>query len=168
MQPFFFNKNFPYQAVNQGWKAAYTSPGDLNIGNTPEVRSLRLCDFYDKGHQITDVDKIKRLIGQPTCHTFTIKSLIHHVKCKTDAHFSRTESLKIDKTPPLHSLNTVCNLFENATKGSKSYRLEMSQRAVIDYDVDKWKRRVNDNTISLEEVKNTYKISIPKIWGQNI
>ena len=80
MQPFFFNKNFPYQAVNQGRKAAYTSPGDLNICNTPEVRSLRLCDFYDKGHLITYVDRIKRLIGQPTCHTFTIRGLIHHVK----------------------------------------------------------------------------------------
>ena len=123
MQPFFFNKNFPYQAVNQGKKAVYTSPIDLNIYNTPAVRSPRLCDFYDKGHLIVDVERIKRLIEQPTCHTFTIKGLIKHVKCKTDAHFSRTESLKIYKTPPLHSLDTVCKLFENATKGSKSYRL---------------------------------------------
>ena len=120
MQPFFFNKNFPYQAVNQGRKVAYTSPDDLNIRNTPEVRSLRLCDFYDKGHQITDVDKIKRLIGQPTCHTFTIKSLIHHVKCKTDAHFIRTESLKINKTPPLHSLDTT---FRERNQGLKIIRI---------------------------------------------
>ena len=140
MQPFFFNKNFPFQAVNQGKKEAYTSPGDLNIHNTPVVRSLRLCDFYDKGHLIVDVEKIKRLIEQPTCHTFTIRGLIQHVKCKTDAHFSRTESLKINKTPPIHSLDTVCKLFENATKGSKSYRLEMSQSTVIDYDVNKCKK----------------------------
>merc|ERR1712030_271293 len=89
-----------------------------------EVRSFRLCDFYDKGHQITDVDKIKRLIGQPPCHTFTIRGLIHHAKCKTDAHFSRTESLKINKTPPLHSLDTVCKLFENATKDWKCHNVQ--------------------------------------------
>ena len=112
-------------------------------------------DFYDKGHQITDIEQIKRLKGQPTYHTFTIRSLIHHVGCKADAHFSRTESLKINKTPPLHSHATVCKLFENATKGSKPYRLEMSERSVIDYDVDKWKKRLNDNTISLDEVRNT-------------
>ena len=120
MQPFFFNKNFPYQPINQGRKIAFTSPDNLNIRNTPEVRSLRLCDFYDKGHLITDIDIIRRLIGQPTCHIFTIRSLIHHVKCKSDAHFSRTEALKINKTPPIHTLNTVCKLFENAKKGSKS------------------------------------------------
>ena len=94
MQPFFFNKNFPFQAVNQGKKVPYTSPADLNIHNTPEVRSLMLCDFYDKGHLIKDVDKIRRLINQPACHMYTIRGLIQHVKCKTDAHFSRTVSLK--------------------------------------------------------------------------
>ena len=148
MQPFFFNKNFPFQAVNQGKKEAYTSTGDLNIHNTPAVKSLMLCDFYDRGHLIEDVENIKRLIKQPTCHTFTIRGIIQHVKCKTDAHFSRTESLKINKTPPIHSLDTVCKLFENATKGSKSYRLEMSQSTVIDYVVNKWKKRLNDSTIS--------------------
>ena len=140
MQPFFFNKNIPYQPINQGRKIAFTSPDHLNIHNTPEVRSLRLCDFYDKGHLITDIDRIRRLIGQPTCYIFTVRSLIHHVKCKTDAHFSRTESLKINKTPPIHS------------------RLEMSKRTVIDYDVDKWKKRLNDNTIFLDEVRNTYQM----------
>ena len=127
MQPFFFNKNCPYQHVNKGTKVAYTSPKHLNISNTPEVRNLKFCDFFDKGHQITDIDKIRGLIGQPNCHYFTIKGLIHHVECKADAHFSRTESLKINKTPPLHSMATVCKLFEHATKGSKPYRLEMSK-----------------------------------------
>ena len=70
MQPFFFNKNFPYQHLNHGKKAAYTSPEHLNIHNTPEVRNLKLCDFFDKGHQITDIDKIKWLIEQPNCHFF--------------------------------------------------------------------------------------------------
>ena len=99
-----------------------------------------LCDFYDKGHQIRDVEKIRRLIKQPTCHEYTIKGLIQHVKFKTDAHFSRTESLKINRTPPLHSLDTVCKLFENAKTGSKSYRMEMSQSNVIDYDVKNGKK----------------------------
>ena len=144
MRPFFFNKNFPFQEVNQGEKLPYTSPTDLNIHNTPDVRNLMLCDFHDKGHLIKDVDKIRRLINQPTCHEYNIRGLIQHVKCKTDAHFSRTESLKINRTPTLHSLNTVCKLFKNATKGSKSYRLEMSQSNVIDYDVKKWKKRLKN------------------------
>ena len=41
----------------------------------------------------------------------------------------------------------------------------MSQRAVIDYDVDKWKKRLDDNTISLEEVRNTYKMFHTKDLG---
>ena len=113
MQRFFFN--FHYQHFNKGKKVAYTSPEHLNVCNTPELRNLKLCDFFDKGHQITNIDRIRGLIGQPNCHYFTIKSL----ECKADAHFSRTESLKINKTPPLHSMATVCKLFEQATKGSK-------------------------------------------------
>ena len=97
-----------------------------------------LCDFYDKGHLIRDVDKIRRLINQPACHEYTIRGLIQHVKCKTDAHFSRTESLKIKRTPPLHSLDTVCKRFEDFKNGSKLYRLEMVQNNPIDYDVKKW------------------------------
>ena len=73
--------------------------------------------------------------------------------------------MKINKTPPLHSLDTVCKLFENATKGSKPYRLEMLKCSVIDYDVDKWKKRLNDNTISLDEVRNTYKMFHSKDLG---
>ena len=165
MQPFFFNKNFPFQGVNKGKKLPHTSPIDLNIRNTPEVRNLMLCDFYDKGHLIKDVDKIRRLINQPTCHEYNIRGLIQHVKCKTDAHFGRTESLKINRTPPLHSLDTVCKLFENAKKGSKSYRLEMTRNNPIDYDVKKWAKRLNDDTISLEEIKNTYKLFHAKDLG---
>ena len=41
----------------------------------------------------------------------------------------------------------------------------MSKRTVIDYDVDKWKRRLNDNTISLDEVRNTYKMFHTKDLG---
>ena len=149
MQPFFFNKNFPFQAVNQGKKLPHTSPADLNIHNTPEVRNLMLCDFHDKGHLIKDVEKIRRLIKQPTCHEYTIRGLIQHVKCKTDAHFSRTESLKINRTPPLHSLDTVCKLFENAKTGSKSYRMEMSQSNVIDYDVKKWRKKIPQSGVYL-------------------
>merc|ERR1712055_556549 len=86
-------------------------------------------------------------------------------KCKTDAHLGRTDSLKINRTPPLHSLDTVCKLFENATKGSKSYRLEMTRNNPIDYDVKKWAKRLNDDTISLEEIKNTYKLFHAKDLG---
>ena len=150
--------NFPYQHVNKGKKVAFTSPKHLNIGNTPQVRNLKFCDFFNKGHLITNIDRIRGLIGQPNCHYFTIKGLIHHVECKADAHFSRTESLKINKTPPLHSMATVCKLFEHATKGSKPYRLEMSKRVVIDYGWDKWRKMLDDNTISLDEVRNTYKL----------
>ena len=141
MQPFFFNKNFSYQYVNNGKKIPFTSPKHLNICNTPKVRNLKFCDFFDKGHIISNIDRIRGLIGQPNCHYFTIRSLIHHVECKADAHFSRTESLKINKTPPLHSMATVCKLFEQANKGSKPYRLEMSKQVAIDYDVDKWRKK---------------------------
>ena len=48
---------------------------------------------------------------------------------------------------------------------SKPYRLEMSKRVVIDYDVDKWKKRLNDNSISLDEVRNTYKLFHTKDLG---
>ena len=117
MQPFFFNKNFPFQGVNKAKKLPHTSPIDVNIRNTPEVRNIMLCEFYDNGELITDIDRIRILINQPTCHEYNIRGLIQHVKCKTDGHFGRTESLKINRTPPLHSLDTVCKLFENAKKG---------------------------------------------------
>ena len=65
----------------------------------------------------------------------------------------------------MHSLDTVCKLFDNATKGSKSYRLEMTRSNFIDYDVKKWAKRLNDDTISLEEIKNTYKLFHTKDLG---
>ena len=43
--------------------------------------------------------------------------------------------------------------------------MEMSQSNDIDYDVKKWKKRLNDDTISLEEVKNTYKMFYTKDLG---
>ena len=43
--------------------------------------------------------------------------------------------------------------------------MEMSQSNVIDYDVKKWKKRLNDDTISLEEVRNTYKMFHTKDIG---
>ena len=59
----------------------------------------------------------------------------------------------------------VCKLFEQANQGSKPYRLEMSKKVVIDYDLDKWKRRLDDQTISLDEVRNTYKLFHTKDLG---
>ena len=41
----------------------------------------------------------------------------------------------------------------------------MSQSTVIDYDVNKWKKRLNDDTISLDEVRNTYKMFHTKDLG---
>ena len=76
-----------------------------------------LSEFFDKGLLITDIDKIRRLINQPACHEYTIMGLIQHVKIKTNQHFLKSESLKLNRTPPLHSLDTVCKLFESATKG---------------------------------------------------
>merc|ERR1711888_245811 len=119
----------------------HTSPIDLNIRNTPEVRKIMLCDDY------------------------TIMDLIQHVKIKTNAHFLKSESLELNRTPPLHSLDTVCKLFETATKGSKTYRLEMTRNNPIDYDVKKWVKILNDDTISLEEIKNTYKLFHTKDLG---
>ena len=124
-----------------------------------------LCDFFDKGILITDVEKIRRLINQPTCHNYTIMGLIQHVKIQTNAHFLKNESLEVNRTPPLHSLDTVSKLFEAATKGSKTYRLEMTRNNPIDYDVKKWVKRLNDDTISLEEIKNTYKLFHTKDLG---
>ena len=60
---------------------------------------------------------------------------------------------------------TVCTLFEQTTKGSKPYRLEMSKRSVTDYDVDKWKKSLNGNSISLDEIRNTYKMFHSKDLG---
>ena len=48
-------------------------------------------------------------------------------------------------------------LFESATKGSKPYRLEMSKKVVIDYGLDKWRKHLDDDSISLDEIRNTYK-----------
>ena len=36
---------------------------------------------------------------------------------------------------------------------------------VIDFDMDKWKKRLNDKTISLDEVRNTYKMFHSKDLG---
>ena len=124
-----------------------------------------LCDFFDKGILITDIEKIRRLINQPACHNYTIMGLIQHVKIKTNAHFLKNESLEVNRTPPLHSLDTVSKLFEAATKGSKTYRLEMTRNNPVDYDVKKWVKRLNDDTISLEEIKNTYKLFHTKDLG---
>ena len=96
--------------------------------NTPEVRNLKISDIFDKGVVILNIDRIRTLIGQPSCHFFTVKSLIHHAECQANAHFGRTETLKINPQPPLHSMDTVCKLFESATKGSKPYILEMSKK----------------------------------------
>ena len=92
---------------------------------------------------ISNIDRIRTLIGQPNCHFFTVKSLIHHVERQVSAHFGRLESVKLNPKPPLHSMDTVCKLFESATKGSKPYRLEMSKKVVIDYGLDKWRKRHN-------------------------
>ena len=90
-------------------KIPFTSPKNLNIMNTPKV-----------------------------------KSLIHYAECQANAHFGRTETLKINPKPPLHSMATVCKLFECANKGSKPYRLEMSKKVAIDYGLDKWRKRLDD------------------------
>ena len=44
----------------------------------------------------------------------------------------------------------------------------MTQSNVIDYDVKKWKKRLNDDTISLEEIKNTYKLFHIKDLGTKL
>ena len=97
---------------------------------------------------ITNIDRIRTLKGQPNCHYFTVKSLIYHAECQANAHFGRTETLKINPKPPLHSFATVCKLFESANKGSKPYRLEMSKKVAIDYGLDKWRKQLDDDTIS--------------------
>merc|ERR1711947_59466 len=56
-------------------------------------------------------------------------------------------------------------LFKSANKGSKTYRLEMSRKNRINYDVKKWTDRLNDDTITLEEIKNTYKLFHTKDLG---
>ena len=45
------------------------------------------------------------------------------------------------------------------------YRLEMTRNNPIDYDVKKWAKRLNDDTISQEEIKNTYKLFHTKDLG---
>ena len=60
---------------------------------------------------------------------------------------------------------TVCKLFERANKGSKPYRLEMSKKVAIDYGLDKWRKRLDDDTISLDEIRNTYKLFHTKDLG---
>ena len=122
MQRFFFNKNLPYQPVNNGKKIPFTSPNHLNICNTLKVRNLKFCDFFDKGHIISNIDLIRGLIGQPNFHYFTIRTQIHHVKCRADTHFSRTESLKINKTPPLHSIATVCKIMQQKAQKPKDWK----------------------------------------------
>ena len=121
--------------------------------------------FLDKEAMISNVDWIRTLIGQPNCHFVTVKGIIHHVECQVNAHFGRTESLKINPKPPLHSMATVCKLFECANRGSKPYRLEMSKKVVIDYGLDKWRKWLDDDTISLDEIRNTYKLFHTKDLG---
>ena len=103
----------------KGEKIPLTSPKNLNIMNTPEVRNLKISDFFDKGVIISNIDRIRTLIGQPNCHYFTVKGLIHHVERQVSAHFGRLESVQLNTNPPLHSIDTVCKLFECANKGSE-------------------------------------------------
>ena len=41
----------------------------------------------------------------------------------------------------------------------------MSQKVVINYGLDKWRKKLDDQTISLEEIKNTYKLFHTKDIG---
>ena len=52
--------------------------------------------------------------------------------------------------------------FGSGQKGSKKYRLEMSKNLVIDYGLDRWRNKLGDNSISLEEIKHTYKLFYTK------
>ena len=64
----------------------------------------------------------------------------------------------LNPTPPVNSVDTVSELFAAAKKGLKKYRLEMSKEIAIDYGLDKWKVKLDDQTISVEEIQQTFKM----------
>ena len=70
--------------------------------NTPQVRNLKLIDFFKNGEQIKNVEKIRTLIGQPDTHVFTLKKLIYHIEClftaQKDGKFVDKPKMK-PKTP---------------------------------------------------------------------